>query len=129
MTMIEVLVAGFIATLAIGALWMSIVMASETTAAAAQHTAAMQLCMELAERIRATPFADVHQADFPLENSLTLTLPESISGRQARCQRQVVITDESTTNLPAKRIQIAVRWQARGRNQQQTYETIIYPVQ
>jgi type II secretory pathway pseudopilin PulG len=129
MTLLEVLIAVFVSALVIGGVMMSIVMATESTLAATQETAAMQLCMELAEELRSRPFEDLDpdsaEENFPQENGLTLHAPQ-IGDNTVTCNRSVTIANADDGDIEGRRIVVTVAWNNRGMARTTSYETIIY---
>jgi len=124
-TLIEVLVALVITALVVGGMMTSIIMASESTRTAAQHTAAMQLCVELVEEMRSVEFEQLVPANYPLQPSVTLMAPKS-GDNTILCTRSVELTDADTEDIEARRVVVKVEWRAGNRPQKVKYETIIY---
>lgn len=125
MTLIEVLVALILSAMVLGGVLMSIVMAANSTVAASQHTAAMQLCMELAEEMRDAEFDDLVQENYERQDGLLLMAPV-LGDAQVTCSRAVVISDASVEGIDGRRVVITVTWRNRAMNQSVSYETIIY---
>lgn len=129
MTLIEVAIAGactlIMVTGAIGA----IVVGVSATHRSAMHSAAMCLCQQRFEQIRATqPFSSLNATTFPNETGLVLTHTQANAQVNVTCSRTATITDMSTTGLPAKRVLVTVTWTWRNRNVPETesLEGIVY---
>ena len=123
MTLIEVAIAGactlIMVTGAIGA----IVVGVKATHRSAMHSAAMCLCQQRFEQIRATqPFSSLNATTFPNETGIVLTHTESNSLVNVTCSRTATITDVTpiVAGLPAKRVVVTVTWTWRNRNVPET---------
>jgi len=116
MTLLEVCISAFCSMLIIGSAMMSLIQASWEAALTAQHTAAMCLCQERLETIRADPnIAHITTDNYPSETNLQLTHTESPSSIEITCSRTVAITDISTAAETAKRINVLVSWTYRNK--------------
>lgn len=127
MTLIEVAIAGtctlIMVTGAIGA----IVVGVKATHRSAMHSAAMCLCQQRFEQIRATqPFSSINATTFPNETGIVLTHTESNSLVNVLCSRTAAINDISATGLPAKRVLVTVTWTWSNRTEFETLEGIFY---
>ena len=129
MTLIEVAIAGtctlIMVTGAIGA----IVVGVSATHRSAMHSAAMCLCQQRFEQIRATqPFSSLNATTFPNETGMVLTHTESNSLVNVLCNRTATIADDTpiVPGLPAKRVVVKVDWTWRGRTEFETLEGVFY---
>ena len=126
MTLMEVMIASFVTMIVIGSALMSLTVMSSSAQLAAQHTAAMALCQERLEEVRAAPFTQVNAENFPTENGLVLTHTESPAGGILNCERIVAITDDSQPGWQARRVVVSVRWIFRNRQNEERIETIVH---
>lgn len=125
MTLVEVVLSIFLAAMVIGGTMASIFMATQCTKIAAQHTAAMQLCMQMIETLRTAEFDDLVAENYPPENGIPLVAAKT-SGNPVLCTRSVAISNADSAGIEARRVQILVAWNYRGMNRSVPYETIIY---
>ena len=126
MTLMEIMIASFISMIVIGSALMSLTVMGSAAQLAAQHTAAMSLCQERLEEIRAAPFDELNAESFPTENGLSLTHTESPVGKVLTCERLVDITDDSQPGWQARRVVVTVRWVFRNRPNEERIETIVH---
>ena len=126
MTLMEIMIASFISMIVIGSALMSLSVMGSSAQLAAQHTAAMCLCQERLEEIRAAPFEDVNRERFPDEHGLALTHTESPAEKILTCDRLVEILDESDPGWQARRIIVTVRWVFVGKPNEERIETIVH---
>ena len=126
MTLMEVMIASFVTMIVIGSALMSLTVMSSSAQLAAQHTAAMSLCQERLEEIRAAPFDQLTVENFPTENGLALTHTESPVGQTLECERIVAITDDSQAGWEARRVVVTVTWVFRNRPNDERIETIVH---
>jgi len=127
MTLVEVCIAAYCSAVIISASVLGIVMATAEAATTAQHTSAMSLCEERLEAMRAEQdLTRITTTYYPSQTNLELTHTESPSTIIIYCNRTVVITDESTAAITAKRVTITVNWTFRAQPQQESITGIIY---
>ena len=125
MTLIEVIIAITIGALTTGGLLMSLFMAAQGSLIASQHSAAMQLCIQTIEEMRASDYEDIDSEHFPSQEGIELTTADR-SGNAVLCEEKIKISDDSSENIEAKRIKIDVNWRYRKLDNSVPYETIIY---
>ena len=100
--------------------------ANRCTAISAQYGSAIALCQDVLEDMRAADFEDVSRTNFPEEESLSLTHTSASTGELLPCTRTISIEDESTSDLDAKRVTIAVTWSTGGRSHDVVLESILH---
>lgn len=125
-TLIEVAIATVLSVLLVATVLSGLLAASEASYAAGQHTAAMGLCQDRMEEMRAVDFEDISGENFPDETGLSLTHTQASEEHVISCSRQVFLQDESTEDIGAKRVRVTVQWTFRGREHEERLETIIY---
>lgn len=127
MTLLEITLTTVLSLIVVSAALSALVTMCSSAHLAAQHTAAMCLCQESLEALRAeTDFTHLTSTYYPTETGLTLTHTESPSNVIITCTRQPTITDASTAGVPAHRVVVTVSWTYRSKTQQERIEGIIY---
>ncbi len=127
MTLLEITLTTVLSLIVVSAALSALVTMCSSAHLAAQHTAAMCLCQESLESLRAeTDFTHLTSTYYPTETDVTLTHTESPSNVIITCTRQPTITNISTTDVPAHRVVVTVSWTYRGKTQQERVEGIIY---
>ena len=125
MTMTEVCVASCIGVLLMVTALAGLGTARSVGTHTSQHTSALALCQDTVEAMRADDFDHLTPQNYP-DEYLTLTHTNAPQETLIPCHRVVEIEDASSPGLGAKRINIAVEWTYRGREQDLRVETIIY---
>lgn len=126
MSLVEVVVTSALCLILTGTILTGLVSAGGAAAMASQHTAAMCLCQETVEDLRARDFADIVHRRFPAREDVSLTHTMSNQAVVVPAERRIEVTDESAPGFDARRVVVSVRWTIRGRVQEERVETIIY---
>ncbi|MBN2301278.1 MAG: prepilin-type N-terminal cleavage/methylation domain-containing protein [Lentisphaerae bacterium] len=123
MTLVEVMVGMFLASLLVGSTYLGVVHGSKTNYVVAQHVSAFGLCKERLEHMRGVAFSSVTSSNFPTEN-ITLTHLGGSLRIPLPCSRTSTII--SLLNPPRKEVRVDVTWNFRNWSMSERVHGMLY---